>query len=68
VPSASPCPNLTSARSSNSGITLEPPEPPLVDDALRLVPVEPRHEAGIDALLEDETAQATRVPPSDEGE
>jgi hypothetical protein len=40
-------------------MTLEPPEPPLVDDALRLVPVEPRHEAGIDALLGDEDGAGT---------
>ncbi len=44
-------------------MTLEPPEPPLADDAIRLVPVEPRHEAGFDALLEDEgTRRHTRVP------
>ena len=44
-------------------MTLEPPDPPLADDAIRLVPVEPRHEAGFDALLEDEdTRTHTRVP------
>ena len=42
---------------------LEPPDPPLTDDAIRLVPIEQRHEAGIDALLEDEdTRRHTRVP------
>jgi RimJ/RimL family protein N-acetyltransferase len=44
-------------------VTLEPPEPPLADDAIRLVPMEARHETGIDALLEDEGVRRhTRVP------
>jgi RimJ/RimL family protein N-acetyltransferase len=44
-------------------VTLAPPEPPLADDVIRLVPVEPRHEAVLDSLLEDESVlRHTRVP------
>jgi [ribosomal protein S5]-alanine N-acetyltransferase len=44
-------------------VTLEPPEPPLADDVIRLVPVEPRHETGFDALLADADVRTyTRVP------
>ena len=44
-------------------MTLEPPEPPLADDGIRLVPMERRHEAGIEELLEDEDVRRhTRVP------
>jgi RimJ/RimL family protein N-acetyltransferase len=44
-------------------VTLLPPEPPLGDDAIRLVPLEPRHEAGIAELLEDaDVRRHTRVP------
>jgi RimJ/RimL family protein N-acetyltransferase len=42
---------------------LRPPDPPLADDAIRLVPMEARHVPGIDALLEDGDVQRhTRVP------
>jgi RimJ/RimL family protein N-acetyltransferase len=50
---------------NHAGVTLEPPEPPLADDAIRLVPVEPRHEAGIDALLEDEDTRRHTLVPSE---
>jgi RimJ/RimL family protein N-acetyltransferase len=44
-------------------LTLQPPEPPLADDAIRLVPLGPSHEAGIGALLEDQDVlRNTRVP------
>jgi RimJ/RimL family protein N-acetyltransferase len=44
-------------------VTLEPPEPPLADDVIRLVPLEPRHEAACEALLDDEGVRTyTRVP------
>jgi hypothetical protein len=47
----------------HSPVPLEPPKPPLADDAIRLVPLEPRHETGIDALLGDEDVRRhTRIP------
>ena len=46
-----------------SRVRLQPPEPPLADDAIRLVPVEPGHEAGFAALLDDaDVRRHTRVP------
>jgi RimJ/RimL family protein N-acetyltransferase len=42
---------------------LRPPDPPLADDAIRLVPMGARHVPGIEALLEDaDVRQHTRVP------
>jgi RimJ/RimL family protein N-acetyltransferase len=42
---------------------LRPPDPPLADDAIRLVPVRPRHEAGFASLLDDvDVRRHTRVP------
>ncbi len=44
-------------------MSLQPPEEPLADEAIRLVPVGPRHGPGIAALLEDEDVRTyTRVP------
>jgi RimJ/RimL family protein N-acetyltransferase len=44
-------------------VRLEPPEPPLADDAIRLVPMARRHEAGVEAMLEDDDVRRnTRVP------
>ncbi len=44
-------------------MTLRPPEPPLADDAIRLVPLCARHEAGLDALTQDpDVRRYTRVP------
>jgi RimJ/RimL family protein N-acetyltransferase len=44
-------------------VTLPPPDPPLADDAIRLVPMGPSHVPGIEALLEDADARRhTRVP------
>lgn len=44
-------------------VTLQPPEPPLADDAIRLVPVEARHEPGFAALVEHaDVRRYTRVP------
>jgi RimJ/RimL family protein N-acetyltransferase len=44
-------------------MTLRPPDPPLVDEAIRLVQLARAHEAGIAALLEDEDVRTyTRVP------
>ena len=49
--------------SDHPGVTLQPPEPPLGDDAIRLVPIEVRHEPGIAALLKDAAVlKYTRVP------
>jgi RimJ/RimL family protein N-acetyltransferase len=42
---------------------LRPPDPPLADDTIRLVPMEARHVPAIDALLEDaDVRRHTRVP------
>jgi len=44
-------------------VSLQPPGTPLADDAVRLVPLGPRHAAGIEALLQDEgVIRYTRVP------
>ena len=44
-------------------VKLKPPDPPLADEAIRLVPMDDRHEAGIEMLLEDEDVRRhTRVP------
>jgi RimJ/RimL family protein N-acetyltransferase len=44
-------------------MALQPPEPPLADDAIRLVPLTPDHEQGIAALVQDEDVRRyTRVP------
>jgi RimJ/RimL family protein N-acetyltransferase len=44
-------------------VDVRPPDPPLADDAIRLMPLGPVHEAGIAALLEDEDVRRnTRVP------
>lgn len=44
-------------------MSLEPPEPPLADEAIRLVPMARGHEAGVEAMLEDEDVRNnTRVP------
>ena len=44
-------------------MSLPPPEQPLADDAILLVPVGPRHEPGFAALLEDaDVRRHTRVP------
>jgi RimJ/RimL family protein N-acetyltransferase len=44
-------------------VGLRPPEEPLADEAIRLVPVASRHEPGIATLLEDADVRAyTRVP------
>ncbi|MFL5931978.1 MAG: GNAT family N-acetyltransferase [Gaiellaceae bacterium] len=42
---------------------LRPPDPPLADDAIRLVPMDARHVPGFEALLEDaDVRRHTRVP------
>jgi RimJ/RimL family protein N-acetyltransferase len=42
---------------------LRPPDPPLADDTIRLVPMEARHVPGVDARLEDaDVRRHTRVP------
>jgi RimJ/RimL family protein N-acetyltransferase len=44
-------------------VTLQPPDSPLADDAIRLVPLSPTHQPGIGALLEDaDVRRHTRVP------
>jgi hypothetical protein len=44
-------------------VSLRPPDPPLADDTIRLVPLGVRHAAGIAALLQDEGVRRyTRVP------
>jgi RimJ/RimL family protein N-acetyltransferase len=44
-------------------VSLLPPEPPLADDAIALVPMAPRHVPGIEAMLEDaDVLRHTRVP------
>jgi RimJ/RimL family protein N-acetyltransferase len=44
-------------------VTLHPPDPPLADDTIRLVPLGPGHEPGIEVLLEDaDVRRHTRVP------
>jgi RimJ/RimL family protein N-acetyltransferase len=44
-------------------VILEPPEPPLADDAIRLVPMARRHEPAVEAMLEDaDVRRNTRVP------
>ncbi len=44
-------------------MNLQPPEPPLADEAIRLVRLGPRHEPGIDTLLADsDVRRHTRVP------
>jgi RimJ/RimL family protein N-acetyltransferase len=42
---------------------LQPPDPPLADDAIRLVPMGPGHEPGVASLLDDpDVRRYTRVP------
>jgi RimJ/RimL family protein N-acetyltransferase len=44
-------------------VSLQPPDPPLADDTIRLVPLGVAHESGIAAFLEDEGVRRyTRVP------
>jgi RimJ/RimL family protein N-acetyltransferase len=44
-------------------VRLTPPDTPLADDAIRLVPMDARHVSGIEALLEDaDVRRHTRVP------
>ena len=44
-------------------MTLQPPGAPLADDAIRLVPIEARHEPGFAGLIGDaDTRRFTRVP------
>lgn len=44
-------------------MSLQPPGTPLADDAIRLVPMGPHHEAGVAAMLEDpDVRKYTRVP------
>ena len=44
-------------------MSLDPPDPPLADESIRLLPLGPHHEAGIAALLEvDDVLRNTRVP------
>jgi RimJ/RimL family protein N-acetyltransferase len=44
-------------------VTLQPPDSPLADDAIRLVPMGPEHEPGVEALIDDPDARRhTRVP------
>jgi RimJ/RimL family protein N-acetyltransferase len=44
-------------------MSLRPPDPPLADESIRLVPLGLAHEAGITALLDDEDVRTyTRVP------
>jgi RimJ/RimL family protein N-acetyltransferase len=44
-------------------VSLQPPDPPLADDAIRLVPVGPGHVPDMEALIQDPDARRfTRVP------
>jgi RimJ/RimL family protein N-acetyltransferase len=44
-------------------VSLRPPDPPIADESIRLVPLGPRHEPGIAALLQDsDVRRNTRVP------
>jgi RimJ/RimL family protein N-acetyltransferase len=44
-------------------VSLQPPETPLADDAIRLLPMARRHEPAIEAMLEDpDVRRYTRVP------
>lgn len=59
-----PMPDRQSSRSAIIWtVTLQPPDPTLADDAIRLVPMAADHEPGIAALLEDaDVRRYTRVP------
>jgi RimJ/RimL family protein N-acetyltransferase len=42
---------------------LQPPDPPLADDSIRLVPMGPVHVPGVEAMLEDaDVRRHTRIP------
>jgi RimJ/RimL family protein N-acetyltransferase len=44
-------------------VTLRPPDPPLADEAIRLVPLAPEHDADMDALTRDpDVRRFTHVP------
>ena len=44
-------------------MTLSPPDPPLADEAIRLLPLTPAYTAELEALvLEEDVRQFTRVP------
>jgi RimJ/RimL family protein N-acetyltransferase len=44
-------------------MTLRPPDPPLADEAIRLVPLAPAHEPGVAVLVQEEDVRTyTRVP------
>jgi RimJ/RimL family protein N-acetyltransferase len=46
-------------------VTLRPPDPPLADDAIRLVPLAPAHDEGLDAVAHDPDVRRFTYVPSD---
>jgi RimJ/RimL family protein N-acetyltransferase len=46
-------------------VTLQPPDPPLADDAIRLVPLAPEHDEGLDAMSRDPDVRRFTYVPSE---
>jgi RimJ/RimL family protein N-acetyltransferase len=46
-------------------VTLRPPGPPLADDAIRLVPLAPRHDESLDAVARDPDVRRFTYVPSE---